>query len=120
MSGNKRDEIVRRVTDDFTASIISPEVLSKSKLLMKKEQQLQLTFPFKLYEMIEYAHDFGFTSALSWLSDGTGFFILDEDVMMNDLAPMFFKQTKFRSFVSVLVLHVAVLSFPLDSTLAQA
>ncbi len=66
---------------------------------MKKEQ-LQLTFPFKLYEMIEHAHDSGFKSALSWLSDGNGFLIHDKDVMMNDLAPMFFKQTKFRSFVS--------------------
>ncbi|KAK1739241.1 heat shock factor family protein [Skeletonema marinoi] len=64
----------------------------------QKQQQQQQTFPFKLYEMMEYAHDFEFSSSISWLPDGSAFFIHDKDVMMNDLAPMFFNQTKFRSF----------------------
>jgi hypothetical protein len=72
---------------------------------MKKVQQhqQQQTFPFKLYEMLEYACDSEFISSLSWSADGSAFIIHDKDVMMNDLAPMFFKQTKFRSFVSVLL-----------------
>ena len=70
----------------------------------KQQQQQQQTFPFKLYEMLEYARASGVGSSISWLADGTGFVIHNKDVMMNDLTPMFFNQTKFRSFVSVLIL----------------
>jgi len=72
----------------------------------KQQQQQQQTFPFKLYEMLEYARASasGVGSSISWLADGTGFVIHNKDAMMNDLTPMFFNQTKFRSFVSVLIL----------------
>ncbi|KAL7498422.1 hypothetical protein ACHAWT_007359 [Skeletonema menzelii] len=82
----------RRVTADSTSAP------SKSKAAMKKELQHQQTFPFKLYEMVEYACDSEFADSLFWLPDGSAFVIQDKDVMMNELAPMFFKQTKFRSF----------------------
>jgi len=80
-----------------------------SMMKMKEEQQQQQllqpswhkTFPFKLYEMLEYSSDSEFSSSLSWSADGSTFIIHDKHVLMNDLAPMFFKQTKFRSFVSV-------------------
>ena len=74
-----------------------PPPTTDSVSVMEQQQQ---TFPFKLYEMIEHAHESGFTSALSWLPSGNAFSIHNKGVMMNDLAPMFFKQTKFRSFVS--------------------
>jgi hypothetical protein len=64
------------------------------------EQQQQQTFPFKLYEMLEYACDSEFSSSLSWSADGSVFIINDKDVLMDVLAPKFFKQTQFRSFVS--------------------
>lgn len=67
---------------------------------MMNEQQQH--YPFKLYEMIEYACDSKFSSALSWSADGSYFIIHDKEVMMNDLAPKFFKQTQFRSFVSAM------------------
>eukprot|EP00985_Skeletonema_marinoi_P011877 scaffold5632_cov146-Skeletonema_marinoi.AAC.7 len=70
----------------------------------KKQQQQQQAFPFKLYEMLEYARASGVSSSISWLADGNGFVIHNKDAMMNDLTPMFFNQTKFRSFVSVLIL----------------
>ena len=91
-----RKAIPRRVTF---------ETPSKSVAGMQEQQQFQQqqTFPFKLYEMLEYACDSEFISSLSWSADGSAFIIHDKDVMMNDLAPMFFKQTKFRSFVSVLL-----------------
>ena len=56
--------------------------------------------------MLEYARASasGVGSSISWLADGTGFVIHNKDAMMNDLTPMFFNQTKFRSFVSVLIL----------------
>lgn len=61
------------------------------------------TFPFKLHEMLEYASSCDsaqMKSACFWSPSGAEFVISDKDVVMEDLAPMFFKQTKFRSFVS--------------------
>ena len=55
------------------------------------------TFPFKLYEMLEYASDHGHASIV-WLHDGEAFEIIDADALMDDVAPLFFKQSKFRSF----------------------
>lgn len=62
---------------------------------------LLLPFPYKLYEMIEYASNSEFSSSLSWSADGTCFIIYDKDAMMDNLAPKFFKLTQYRSFVSV-------------------
>ena len=55
------------------------------------------TFPFKLYEMLEYASDHGHSSIV-WVHDGEAFEIVDADALMDDVAPLFFKQSKFRSF----------------------
>ena len=55
------------------------------------------TFPFKLYEMLEYASDHGLASIV-WAHDGEAFEIIDADALMDDVAPLFFKQSKFRSF----------------------
>jgi hypothetical protein len=60
-----------------------------------------MPFPYKLYEMIEYACNSEFSSSLSWSTDGRYFIIHDKEVMMDNLAPKFFKQTQYRSFVSV-------------------
>eukprot|EP00984_Skeletonema_dohrnii_P007976 scaffold2940_cov77-Skeletonema_dohrnii-CCMP3373.AAC.2 len=82
----------------FFSSIIIQPNLSKMKMNENKLQQQQQAFPFKLYEMLEYARASGVSSSISWLADGTGFVIHNKDAMMNDLTPMFFNQTKFRSF----------------------
>mmetsp|Transcript_22084 Transcript_22084/g.50520 ORF Transcript_22084/g.50520 Transcript_22084/m.50520 type:complete len:315 (-) Transcript_22084:210-1154(-) len=55
------------------------------------------TFPFKLYELLEYASNHGLASIV-WAHDGEAFEIIDADALMDDVAPLFFKQTKFRSF----------------------
>ena len=73
----------------------------KVKEEQQQQQQQQQTFPFKLYEMLEYSSDSEFSSSLSWSADGSTFIIHDKHVLMNDLAPIFFKQTQFHSFVSV-------------------
>ena len=59
-----------------------------------------VTFPFKLYDMLEYVADSKYSSAVSWSEDGTQFSIHDKDMLMKHVVPMFFKQSKFRSFVS--------------------
>ena len=75
--------------------------IMKVKEEQRRQQQQQQTFPFKLYEMLEYSSDSEFSSSLSWSADGSTFIIHDKHVLMNDLAPIFFKQTQFHSFVSV-------------------
>ena len=58
-------------------------------------------FPYKLYDMLEYAADSEFFYAVSWSEDGISFAIHDKDEFMMFVVPKFFKQTKFRSFVSI-------------------
>ena len=55
------------------------------------------TFPFKLYEMLEYASVHGLASIV-WVHGGEAFEIIDADALMEDVAPLFFNQSKFRSF----------------------
>lgn len=104
----ERSAVVRRVSmNEFTPPIstasASALALSPNSSLKKEQHHQQQTFPFKLFEMIKYANDSGYSSLLSWSPDGKTFYIHDKDAMMNDLAPRFFNQTKFRSFVSVLI-----------------
>lgn len=57
-------------------------------------------FPVKLYNMLEMESDMGTHQSLSWTPDGKSFVILDREKFMSHVVPLFFKQTKFRSFVS--------------------
>jgi len=102
-----RKNIPRRVTF---------ETPSKSVAAMQEQQQFQQqqTFPFKLYNMLEYACDSEFSSCISWTADGSAFIIHNKDVMMNNLAPMFFNQTKFRSFTRQLNIWGFVRTVTLD------
>ena len=55
-------------------------------------------FPYKLYDMLTYAADCEHSSAVSWINEGRAFAIHCEQTFMLHIVPMFFKQTKFRSF----------------------
>lgn len=67
---------------------------------MKLEPKKQ--FPAKLYEMLELAHVHGGLGggpcAVTWLFNGRAFKIVDEERFMAEIVPIFFKQTKIRSF----------------------
>mmetsp|Transcript_7447 Transcript_7447/g.12975 ORF Transcript_7447/g.12975 Transcript_7447/m.12975 type:complete len:330 (-) Transcript_7447:224-1213(-) len=58
----------------------------------------QYHFPFKLYSMLQYAADSEYSSALGWIEEGRAFAIRNKDTFLKHIVPMFFKQTKFRSF----------------------
>ena len=88
----------------------------------QQQQPKQKTFPFILYDLLEYATgtnaagavggggggdrdtasaSSSSSSSITWLPDGTAFIIQNKDVLMRDIMPKFFpQQTKFRSFVS--------------------
>jgi len=91
---------------DADESHIGPAKLTATATKEMDFQLHQTTFPYKLYEMLEYACDSEFNSACSWSADGSAFVIHNKEVMMEELVPMFFKQTKFRSFVSPHVVDV--------------
>jgi hypothetical protein len=60
-------------------------------------------FPTKLHTMLEFADArcqcLGYSSnVVAWLPHGYAFRIFDEDRFMEEVVPMFFKQTKIRSF----------------------
>jgi len=65
-------------------------------------------FPFRLYDMLEYAAaDDGLRSIVTWSADGRSFSIHQKDIFMEHIVPKFFKITKFRSFVSTINLVVS-------------
>ena len=72
--------------------------------VMKEHHHL---FPFKLYDMLEHAADSEHSSVVSWVKGGRRFAIHNKDDFLKHIVPHFFKQTKFRSFVSVynLMMH---------------
>ena len=56
-------------------------------------------FPIKLYAMLELSESvFEFAQAVAWLPHGRAFAILDKVKFMEDVVPLFFNQTKIRSF----------------------
>ncbi|KAL7545792.1 hypothetical protein ACHAWF_010857 [Thalassiosira exigua] len=57
-------------------------------------------FPFKLYELIEAVATSTESSIVSWNPGGRSFTIHDTDQLMEQVVPRYFRQTKFRSFVS--------------------
>ncbi|KAL7555064.1 hypothetical protein ACHAWF_018725 [Thalassiosira exigua] len=76
-----------------------PRRVSESSLGDAVPQSKELShFPFKLYDMLEYAADSEHAFAVSWIDEGRAFAIHDKEAFMKRLVPMFFKQTKFRSF----------------------
>ena len=57
------------------------------------------TFPTKLYAMLQLADSIPeFSKAVMWLPHGRAFGVLNKDAFMEDVVPVFFNQTKIRSF----------------------
>lgn len=68
-------------------------------------------FPVKLYGMLEHcaasrASDPRAAASVSWVAGGRAFAVRDRDAFLRHVVPRFFKQTKFRSFVSLALLSL--------------
>ncbi|KAK1740836.1 heat shock factor family protein, partial [Skeletonema marinoi] len=96
--GDNDEATKMTATTTTQTQVASTQQKAEANTTHRSSDQQQQAFPFKLYEMLEYARASGVSSSISWLADGTGFVIHNKDAMMNDLTPMFFNQTKFRSF----------------------
>ena len=57
----------------------------------------RLPFPLKLYQMLEDAEDQGKIHIVSWLPLGNGFVIHKPEALTDELLPLYFRQTKYRS-----------------------
>ncbi len=67
------------------------------------------TFPYKVYDMLEFAESSGSTDICSWLPSGDSFVIHDRKLFTEFILPRFFLHKKWRSFVSVLICVVGQL-----------
>ena len=50
--------------------------------------------------MLEGAEESSYSSIVSWNTDGRSFTIHDSEALMQQVVPLYFQQTHFRSFVS--------------------
>ena len=66
----------------------------------KAKKQVEGHFPLRLYCMLEHATSNGHSWAVSWTDDGRTFTIHQKEWFVEKIVPIFFRQTKFRSFVS--------------------
>ena len=58
----------------------------------------KLPFVWKLYEMLEDVATSGNDHIVSWVGKGKGFKVHDMSKFVNKIIPMYFKQSKFKSF----------------------
>jgi len=59
--------------------------------------KLEARFPYRLYEMLDYAESAGMSDVVSWLPHHRAFKIHDRDRFISHVASHFFKATKLRS-----------------------
>ncbi|KAG7363742.1 HSF-type DNA-binding protein [Nitzschia inconspicua] len=57
-----------------------------------------LSFPLKLHAMLEDAESKGFANIVSWQAGDKSFKVIDVNKFGSDIMPMYFNQTKFKSF----------------------
>lgn len=55
-------------------------------------------FPGKLHDMMTYVEQEGLGHIVSWIRNGRGFMVHDPETLV-EILPLFFSQTKYRSFV---------------------
>jgi hypothetical protein len=71
----------------------------------KKDKESRLHFPCKVYEMLEAAEQQGLEDIVSWNKGGTGFTVHNKELFTKQIIPMYFNQTKYKSFQRQLSLY---------------
>ena len=59
------------------------------------------TFPYKVYDMLEFAEASGNNNICSWSQSGNSFVIHNRDLFIEFILPRFFLHKNWRSFVSI-------------------
>ena len=80
----------------------SPQMVYKQQeMLLESPLSIKKPFPFRLYAMLEYVTNSEHSSAIQWTHNGLAFVIIQKDVIVEHILPLFSNQTMFPSFVSV-------------------
>jgi hypothetical protein len=88
---------VNRSSEEGTSS--NYDAASTSTSSSSPTRRTKPEFPIKLYAMLELADKlFEFSQAVTWLPHGRAFKILNKAKFMEEVVPVFFNQTKIRSF----------------------
>jgi hypothetical protein len=66
---------------------------------------LRLSFPCKLFAMLDDAEEKGFRHIASWNAEGNGFMVHDSAAFLKTIIPQYFNQTKYKSFQRQLSLY---------------
>jgi len=111
--------IARQVITPETSTAKVPEESNKSKLDALFEQEKisilrnEFQFPWKLFEMLERSETDEFSHLVGWMpgdtstcfTEGACFKVHDTDNFVKKVMPIFFKQTKYKSFQRQLNLY---------------
>ena len=63
-----------------------------------KKKKKGLQFPWKMHSLLDYAEKSGKESIIAWMPNGRSFLIHDQKAFAEELMPIFFSTTKFKSF----------------------
>jgi hypothetical protein len=94
--------IIATTTMDLTFPNISSNTVDNAT---GKNKESRLHFPCKVYEMLEAAEQEGLEDIVSWNKEGTGFTVHNKDLFTKTIIPMYFNQTKYKSFQRQLSLY---------------
>jgi hypothetical protein len=75
----------------------------KAKLGWRQERPTH--FPSILHSILSKAEQYGYSHIISWRAHGRCFHVHDRDKFVNDVMPLFFRQTRFASFQRQLNLY---------------
>lgn len=70
---------------------------SRRRIRRRNRGGSETQFPGKLYDMLEYAEENDLDSVVSWIKGGHAFMVHNPEKLV-DVLPIFFGQTKYRSF----------------------
>eukprot|EP00339_Tiarina_fusa_P001822 CAMPEP_0117019568 /NCGR_PEP_ID=MMETSP0472-20121206/14998_1 /TAXON_ID=693140 ORGANISM="Tiarina fusus, Strain LIS" /NCGR_SAMPLE_ID=MMETSP0472 /ASSEMBLY_ACC=CAM_ASM_000603 /LENGTH=309 /DNA_ID=CAMNT_0004724567 /DNA_START=57 /DNA_END=986 /DNA_ORIENTATION=+ len=70
-----------------------------------KNKESRQPFPCKVYDMLEDAASQGFDDIVAWNSEGNGFMVHNKDKFTKEIIPLYFNQTKYKSFQRQLSLY---------------
>jgi hypothetical protein len=62
------------------------------------KEGIRMSFPVKLYQMLEQAEERGFSQTVSWNKEGNGFCVSNIEVFVRDIIPQYYAISKYKSF----------------------
>jgi hypothetical protein len=102
----KRRKMTDRSISLGSASAAEEKVQEGDAIAMEfAKEGLRMSFPCKLFDMLEDAEEKGFRHTVSWNADGNGFMVHDAAAFLKTIIPQYFNQTKYKSFQRQLSLY---------------